>query len=77
MSTHSNQATPDNGETNRPDYIAKQYRVIRIEDGWRTRKERVGVAFKNDNGSICFRPSGAQLIEGDIHFFPLEEPNSQ
>jgi len=57
--THINQTNPSGtGETKRPDYIAKQYRVIRIEDGWRTRKERIGVAFKNDNGSICFRPSG-------------------
>lgn len=64
----------ENGEkANRPDYIAKQYRVIRIEDGWRTRKERIGVAFKNENGSLCFRPTGKQIIEGDVHFFPVEE----
>lgn len=61
------------GDRNRPDYVAKQYRVIRVEDGWRTRKERIGVAFKNSNGSICFRPTGKQVIEGDVHFFPLEE----
>ncbi|MEW8626268.1 MAG: hypothetical protein AB2551_10990 [Candidatus Thiodiazotropha sp.] len=74
--TQNQASKTENGETNRPDYIAKQYRVIRIEDGWRTRKERIGVVFKNDNGSMTFRPSGAQFIEGDVHFFPTEEPNN-
>ena len=66
----------ENGDKNRPTYVAKQYRVVRVDDGWKTRKERIGVAFQNDNGSICFRPSGVQLIEGDVHFFPIEEDNA-
>lgn len=71
--TTNPQTTPEKtSETNRPDYIAKQYRMVRIEDGWRTRKERIGVAYRNENGSICFRPAGAQIIEGDIHFFPID-----
>tara|TARA_R110002073_G_scaffold335499_2_gene527645 strand:- start:1054 stop:1320 length:267 start_codon:yes stop_codon:yes gene_type:complete len=59
--------------TNTPDYIAMQYRMVRVESGWKTRKERIGVAFNNSsNNSICFRPSGQQVIEGDIYLFPYE-----
>ena len=65
VSTQTQTNTAQNGETNRPGYIAKQYCVVRVELGWKTRKERVGLGFKNDNGSICFRPSDTQLIEGD------------
>jgi len=70
--------TEDNANTNQrehtgPGYIAKQYRRIRVEDGWKTLKERIGVGYVNDNGSICFRPSGAQLIEGDVHLFLREK----
>lgn len=67
----------ENTETNRPDYIAKQYRVIATEDGYKTPKERIGVVYINENGSMCFRPSGAQLIESDVYFFPFEEAESQ
>lgn len=56
-----------------PDYIAMQYRQVRVGDDWKTRKERIGAAFNNENGSICFRPSGAQLIEGDIYLFPQDD----
>jgi len=72
--TELNQTTDRNNDEYRgPDYIAKQYRRIRVEDGWKTLKERIGVAYANDNGSICFRPSGAQLITGDVHLFLREE----
>lgn len=59
-------------ERSSPDYIAMQYRQIRVENGWKTRKERIGVAFDNENGSICFRLTGRQIIEGDIYLFPSE-----
>ena len=54
-----NQSSNGNGsgnEYNGPDYIAMQYRQVRVDDGWKTRKERIGAAFNNANGSICFRP---------------------
>lgn len=59
-----------------PDYIAMQYREVKVADGWKTRKERVGAAFNNANGSICFRPTGRQVIENDIYLFPNDNvPN--
>ena len=66
--SHENE---NNGsEQSGPDYIAMQYRQVRVDNGWRTRKERIGAAFNNTNGSICFRPAGQQIIEGDIYLFP-------
>lgn len=62
----------ENGENNQPDYIAKQYRVVRVEDGWKTRKERVGAAWKGANGDICFRPAGKQIFEGDVYLYPFD-----
>ena len=59
-------------ETKGPDYVAKQYRIIRVEDGWKLRKERIGVAWKGENGAITFRSNGVQVIEGDVHFFPTD-----
>jgi hypothetical protein len=56
-----------------PDYIAMQYRQVRIGDGWKTKKERIGAAFNNENGSICFRPTGQQVIENDIYLFPTDQ----
>ena len=75
MTTETQTSTPKNGEDKRPDWIARQYRVIRIEDGWKTRKERIGVAFNREDGGICFRPTGQQVIEGDVYFYPYEDNN--
>ena len=75
--TQLNTSTTEEPADNRPDFVAKQYRLIRVEDGWRLRKERIGVAWKSDNGSICLRPSGVQVIEGDVHLFPSESENVQ
>ena len=63
--------------TNRPDYIAKQYRVVRIEDGWRTRKEHIGAVWKGEDGALGFRTSGAQIIEGDVYFYPFDPQKDQ
>ena len=75
----SNQTTNGNGNSNDyngPDYIAMQYRQVRVDDGWKTRKERIGAAFNNANGSICFRPAGVQLIENDVYLFPNDSEPS-
>ncbi len=69
--TQTPQAQTNGGkERSGPDYIAMQYRQVRVDNGWRTRKERIGSAFNNVNGSICFRPAGQQIIESDIYLFP-------
>lgn len=65
--------TNGNADINRPDYIAMQYRVVRNDKGWKTRKERIGAAFLNANGAICFRPAGQQIIDNDVYLFPNAE----
>lgn len=54
---HSNEINGD-GESNRPDFIAKQCRMVTNSKGLTTHFEKVGVASKNENGSVCFRPFG-------------------
>ncbi|MFQ3247374.1 MAG: hypothetical protein ACI9SP_004029 [Arenicella sp.] len=66
--------TPNDGKSKGHHYTARQYRLVpNSKGGWTTRSERIGVAFLHSaKGSICFRPSGAQLIEGDVYLFPVE-----
>lgn len=70
--TQNSEPQNETDRHNGPDYIAMQYRVVRVEDGWKTRKERIGAAFSNANGSICFRPTGRQVIENDVYLFPAD-----
>ena len=61
-------------DTKGPTYLAVQYRVVRVRDEWKTRKERIGAAFVNAmTGAICLRPAGKQIIENDIYLFPIED----
>ena len=64
--------TQTENENNQPDYVAKQYRVIRVEDGWKTRAETIGAAWQTDKG-LMFRPSGQQIIENDVYLFPTNK----
>ena len=61
----------------RPDYIVKQYRYVRVEDGLKLRKETVAVGWQNDNGSITIRPNGRQIIENDIYLFPTDKQDAE
>lgn len=69
------ETTQTSEDTNRPDYFVKQYRVTKVEDGWKTRKERIGAAWNGANGAISIRLAGTQIIEGDMHLFPSTEPS--
>ncbi|GJM04762.1 MAG: hypothetical protein DHS20C09_07530 [marine bacterium B5-7] len=71
MSNETKSNTTEN-ENNQPDYTAKQYRVIRVEDGWKSRAETIGAVWKTEKG-LMFRPSGKQIIENDMYFFPIEK----
>ena len=65
-------------EDKRPDFIVRQYRYIRLEDGMKLRKETIGVCWLNhENGSITFRPNGRQIIEQDLYLFPTENKDAQ
>ena len=59
-------------ENNQPDYIAKQYRVVPVEEGYKTRAESIGAAWKTDKG-IMLRLSGQQVIDNDLYLFPIDK----
>lgn len=69
---NQNTTNADSQPSSAPDFIAIQYREVQSGDEWKTRKERIGAAFKNSNGSLCFRPAGQQVISNDIYLFPVE-----
>jgi hypothetical protein len=65
-------------EDKRPDFVARQYRYVRLEDGLKLRKETVAVGwFNSANGSITLRPNGMQIIENDIYLFPTEKQDAE
>ena len=65
-----------NGESNRPDYIVKQYRQVRTENGSKTRKEAIGAIWKNAaTGMLTIRYNGVQVISNDVFAYP-NEPSS-
>ena len=73
-----NQETTVEKDDKSPDYIVKQYRYVRVEDGLRLRKDTVGVAWSNSkNGSITIRPNGKQIIENDLYLFAIEDRDSE
>lgn len=55
--------------SNKPTHTAS----IKILDGSQTRFERVGVAWANEDGKICFKPYGTQIIHGNIYINPVKE----
>ncbi|MBO6655893.1 MAG: hypothetical protein JJ934_03315 [Pseudomonadales bacterium] len=70
-----NQTETPNFETeegNKPEWIGKQYRIIRVENGLKTRKERIAVGWNRPDGSIALRFSGKQIVENDIYLYPAE-----
>lgn len=72
MSNETQKVTKEENETNQPDFIAKQYRVVALEEGYKTRAETIGAAWKTEKG-IMFRPSGKQIIENDVYLFPMSK----
>ncbi len=68
----TNENTQQSTETKRPDYVAVQYRTITLEEGHKTRKEQIGALWKREDGSLMFRPAGAQIIDGDVYFFSVD-----
>ncbi|GAB5470462.1 MAG: hypothetical protein Kilf2KO_34920 [Rhodospirillales bacterium] len=51
-----------------PDWIAKCPKQI----GRKERLERVGAAWRREDGGICLRLHGTQIISEDIYLYPAE-----
>lgn len=75
--TKEAQNTTAEKEDKRPDFVVRQYRYIRLEDGMKLRKETIGGAWLNENGSITLRPNGRQIVEQDLYLFPTEAKEAQ
>lgn len=72
-----NEATHRNAEANTPDYVAKTYRTVMQESGMKTRKDRIGVAWKNStDGSIAIKTNGVQIIDDYVYLFPYDNDPS-
>ena len=76
MIDHPSQPGASQTGNKRPDYVAVCYPMIRLNNGWQRRKAVIGGAWKRDGGAICFRPSGKQVVETDIYFFPANDDNA-
>ena len=68
--TTANTQTKDAGATNgqKPDWIAKAPK----SRGRNSRLERIGAAWNREDGGICIRLIGKQVVDGDIYLYPNE-----
>ncbi|MCP5366732.1 MAG: hypothetical protein H6907_10000 [Hyphomicrobiales bacterium] len=63
--TQNPETRSDNG--NQPDWVAKSPRGT----GRNQRLERIGVAWTRDDGGLCLRLVGTQIVDEDIYLYPL------
>ena len=61
----------DSGNT--PDWIAKCPKHI----GRKERLERVGAAWTREDGGICLRLHGTQIVSEDIYLYPYESTDTE
>lgn len=70
--------TQANGESNRPDFLIKQYRQLRTESGSKTRKETIGAIWRNAaTGMLTIRFNGAQVISNDVFAYTNDASQPQ
>lgn len=63
--TQTKDASRENGK--KPDWVVKTPRST----GRNSRLERVGVAWNREDGGICARLVGKQVIDGDLYLYPI------
>lgn len=56
-------------KSNKPNWVVKAP-IIR---GQQSRLEQIGVAWNRKDGGIGLRPTGKQLIDGDIYLYPITD----
>ena len=69
---------PKTTETNvrqgtKPDYVVKSRRGY----GRNAPFLRVGAAWSRENGGICVRLDGTQLVENDLYLFPMDQDEGE
>ena len=75
MNTLNKRSTNRNGNAaNAPDWIAKAVKQI----GRKEKLERVGAAWnREEDGGICLRLHGTQIVTEDIYLYPNEPSDDQ
>lgn len=69
MTTTNIQTDEQNTSTGqKPDWIAKSPQGY----GRKSRLDRVGAAWNREDGGICIRLIGKQVIDSDIYLYPNE-----
>lgn len=53
----------------RPDWVAKSPKG----EGRKQKLERIGAAWSREDGGICIRFHGTQVIGEDVYLYPMEE----
>ena len=70
MTTNTNTQNETQGKSgNRPDWIAKAQKG----QGRNSYLERVGAAWNRDDGGICLRLVGTQIVREDIYLYPNDQ----
>lgn len=60
--------------SNQPDWVVKTPKGI----GRKQRLERIGAAWDREDGGICLRLIGTQIVNEDLYLFPIENaPSTQ
>lgn len=54
---------------NQPDWVVKTPKG----SGRKDRLERVGAAWDREDGGICLRLIGTQIVNEDLYLFPIQE----
>jgi hypothetical protein len=67
MTTTTNKTGDAAQERKKPHYVAKSPKG----QGRGSRLERIGVAWNREDGGICLRLAGAQIVDGDIYIYPI------
>ncbi|WP_424830900.1 hypothetical protein [Ruegeria sp.] len=66
--TNENQTSKTENQ-NAPDWVVKTPKGF----GQKAKLERIGVAWNRANdGGICIRTVGTQIIENDVYLFPVQ-----
>ena len=66
--TDANTNEDSTDENNKPDWTVKTPRGF----GHKKKLETVGAAWNREDGGICLRLIGKQLVQGDLYIYPLD-----
>ena len=69
MKTSTEKATERANSGRRPDWVVKVPRTRGKKSGL----VRIGAAWDREDGGICLRLTGNQIVSGDIYVYPVVE----